>query len=78
MKRLVAGVIDFVVGDDVWVGVGIAGAVLLTAVLARIPVDAWWLLPSAVPAIVAVSLLRATRSAPPPSPAADRPGEERQ
>jgi len=61
MRRALAAVIDFVAGDDVWVAVGVACAVVLTAVLARLPLDPWWLLPLAVPAIVATSLLRATR-----------------
>jgi hypothetical protein len=61
VRRFALGVVDFVVGDDVWVAVGVAGAVLLTAALTHL-VDPWWLLPLAVPAIVAVSLLRATRA----------------
>ncbi|MCP9487495.1 MAG: hypothetical protein MSC30_16730 [Gaiellaceae bacterium MAG52_C11] len=55
--------IDFVAGDDVWVAVGVAGAIMLTGGLARLTIDAWWLLPLAVPAILAVSLLRLTRPA---------------
>lgn len=59
MKRVVAAIVDFIVGDDVWVAVGVACAIALTAVLSGLGVAAWWLLPVAVPAIVAVSLLRA-------------------
>jgi hypothetical protein len=61
VRRAIAAVVDFVVGDDVWVAVGVGAAVVLTVVLARLPIDPWWLLPLAVPAIVAVSLVRATR-----------------
>ena len=61
MRRAARVAIDFVVGDDVWVAVAVAGAILLTGALARLAIDPWWLLPPAVPAIVAVSLLRATR-----------------
>jgi membrane protein implicated in regulation of membrane protease activity len=61
MRRALAAVVDFIAGDDVWVAVGVGAAVVLTVVLAHLPVDPWWLLPLAVPAIVAVSLLRATR-----------------
>ena len=61
MRRAVAAVVGFIVGDDVWVAAGVGAAVVLTAVLARLPVDPWWLLPVAVPVIVAVSLVRATR-----------------
>jgi hypothetical protein len=58
---VVAAIADFVVGDDLRVAVGVACAIALTAALSRLGIDPWWLLPSAVPAIVAVSLLRATR-----------------
>ena len=61
MRRVIIAVVDFVVGDDVWVAGGVAGAVVLTGALARLPVDPWWVLPLAVPAIVAISLLRAIR-----------------
>lgn len=60
MRRVVAGIVDFVVGDDVWVAVGVACAIALTALLADLGADPWWLLPSVVPGIVAISLLRAT------------------
>ena len=59
MRRAVAAIVDFIVGDDVWVAVGVAAAVISTALLTRLPIDPWWLLPVAVPATVAGSLLRA-------------------
>lgn len=58
MRRAIAAVVDFIVGDDVWVALGVGAAIAVTAVLARLPLDPWWLLPLAVPAVVAVSLLR--------------------
>ena len=61
MRRAAGAVSDFVIGDDVWVAVGVAGAIVLTGAITRLAIDPWWLLPLAVPAIVAVSLLRATR-----------------
>jgi hypothetical protein len=61
VKRVVAAIVDFVVGDDVWVAVGVASAIVVTAALSHLGANPWWLLPSAVPAIVAISLLRATR-----------------
>lgn len=64
MKRVVTAIVDFVAGDDIWVAVGVGAAVVLTGALARLPIDPWWLLPLAVPAIVAISLLRATRRQP--------------
>ena len=63
MRRVVEAVVGFVVGDDLWVAVGVACAVVLTGALVHVPVDPWWLLPLAVPVVVAVSLLRATRPA---------------
>ena len=60
MRRAARAAVEFVVGDDIWVAAGVAGAVLLTAGLARLSVNPWWLLPLAVPTIVGISLLRAT------------------
>ena len=65
MKRMIASVVDFIAGDDVWVALGVVCAIALTGVLARAGLDPWWLLPVVVPATVAVSLLRATRPRPP-------------
>ena len=50
---------DFVVGDDWRVAAGVAIALALTALLARAGVDAWWLLPVAIPLVLAGSLRRA-------------------
>ena len=61
MKRMIASVVDFIAGDDVWVALGVVCAIALTGVLARAGLDPWWLLPVVVPATVAVSLLRATQ-----------------
>ena len=58
MRRLVAAVVDFVVGDDVWVAVGIVVAVAATAVAVHEGLDAWWLLAAAVPLVVGLSLFR--------------------
>jgi uncharacterized membrane protein len=54
----------FIVGDDWTVAVGVVAALGLTAVLAHAGVPAWWLLPVAVVALLALSLIRAARSAP--------------
>jgi hypothetical protein len=58
VRRLVAAVVDFVVGDDVWVAVGIVVAIAATAVAVREGLDAWWLLAAAVPLVVGLSLFR--------------------
>jgi hypothetical protein len=47
---------DFIVGDDWLAAVGVAIALILTAVL-----ESWWILPLAVALVLAASLYRATR-----------------
>ncbi len=53
---------DFVVGDDWRVAVGVVVALAGTAGLARAGVPAWWLLPLAALALLALSLRRVVRS----------------
>jgi hypothetical protein len=50
---------DFVVGDDWRAAAGIVLAIALTASLVAEGVNAWWLLPVAVAAILWLSLRRA-------------------
>ena len=52
---------DFVVGDDWRAAAGIVLAIGVTASVAAGGVDAWWLMPVAVAAVLWLSLLRATR-----------------
>ena len=52
----------FVVGDDWRVAAGIGVAIAITWVLVDRGVDAWWLLPVAVPLVLAQSLRRTVRS----------------
>jgi hypothetical protein len=52
---------DFIVGDDWMVAAGVVVALAATAVLAHAHVAAWWLLPAAVVALLALSLVRASR-----------------
>ncbi len=63
MKRIVAfGSFwwDFVVGDDWRAAAGVVVALGITALLVWAGVDAWWLMPAATAAILAISLARAT------------------
>jgi hypothetical protein len=53
---------SFIVGDDWLVAAGIAVALGLAGFLTHRGVDAWWLLPLAVVAVLASSLRRATRA----------------
>jgi len=62
VRRALAGVLDFVVGDDVWTALAVVLAVAATVVVARAGLDAWWLLPVAVPLAVLSSVRRASAS----------------
>ena len=53
---------DFVVGDDWRVAAGIVAALVLTAVLTHHGVNAWWLMPASMVALLVESLLRAVRA----------------
>ncbi len=64
MKRIGRAVIEFVVGDDIWIAVALAVLLAVAAALVRIGGEAWWLLPVGVPATLWVSLLRARRRTP--------------
>jgi hypothetical protein len=55
---------DFIVGDDWTVAALVAAALLLTAVLNRAGVVAWWILPLTVIVAVGNSLRRESRPAP--------------
>jgi hypothetical protein len=52
---------DFIVGDDWRAALGIGIAIAATASLVAAGVDAWWLMPVAVAAVLWLSLRRASR-----------------
>jgi len=52
---------DFVVGDDWRAALGVALAIGATAAVVAAGVDAWWLLPVGVAAVLWLSLRRAAR-----------------
>lgn len=52
---------NFIVGDDWTMAAGVVIALLLSALLARAGLDAWWLLPGAVALLLGFSLWRATQ-----------------
>jgi hypothetical protein len=52
---------DFVVGDDPRTAAGVTVAIALTWLLEHEDVTAWWLLPVAIPLLLADSLRRQTR-----------------
>ena len=54
---------DFVVGDDWLTAVGVVAAIGLTALLVHSGgIDAWWVVPVAVAALLWLSLRRAARA----------------
>jgi hypothetical protein len=53
---------DFIVGDDWTVAAGVVLALAATAALAHNHVPGWWLLPTAVAALLVLSLVRAARA----------------
>jgi hypothetical protein len=52
---------DFIVGDDWVIAAGVVIALLAAARLAQHGSSAWWVMPVAVAALLAVSIWRATR-----------------
>jgi hypothetical protein len=63
VKSLGRGVIDFVVGDDVWVAVLVLVLLATAAFLVHVGAAPFWLLPVGVPAVLWGSLDRARRRA---------------
>ena len=63
MRRVLRGIVDFVVGDDVWIAVAVLLLLVAASALVRLGGEAWWLLPIGVPAALWISLLRARRAA---------------
>jgi hypothetical protein len=53
---------DFIVGDDWRAAAGVLLAIGVTAVLVALSVDAWWLMPAAIAAVLWLSLQRAARA----------------
>jgi hypothetical protein len=62
---------DFIIGDDWVIAAGVVAALALTALIADRGLTAWWVMPVAVIALLAVSLrreLRQSSSDRPPQP----------
>jgi hypothetical protein len=60
ITRFAAAVWGFVVGDDWITAVGVAAAIGLTAVVAATDAPAWWVMPAAALALLALSVRRAS------------------
>ncbi len=61
VEALVRFIWDFVVGDDWRIAVGVVAALGLTALVAGAGTIAWWILPAAVAAVLALSVWHAAR-----------------
>jgi hypothetical protein len=61
VRGFLLAVWEFVVGDDWRTAIGVALALALTALVAAAGVSAWWVMPLAVFALLALSLRRAMR-----------------
>ena len=61
VSALLAGVWEFVVGDDWRTALGVVLALALTALLADASISAWWVMPLAVIGLLALSIRRAAR-----------------
>jgi hypothetical protein len=63
MRGVWRGVVDFVVGDDIWIAVAVLLLLALSAAVVHSGGNAWWLLALGVPTALWVSLERARREA---------------
>jgi hypothetical protein len=61
LRKAGLGIWDFVVGDDWRTALGVVAALGLTALVADTALAAWWIMPLAVLALLALSLRRAAR-----------------
>ncbi len=61
VRAFLAGVWEFVVGDDWRTALGVVVALGVTATLAAAGLAAWWVMPPAVIGLLALSIRRAVR-----------------
>jgi hypothetical protein len=59
LARVATAVWQFVVGDDWRLALGVAISIGAVALLVELSVNAWWLLPVAVPTLLWISVSRA-------------------
>jgi hypothetical protein len=59
VKRFLLFLWDFFVGDDPVIAAGVVVTLALTAIVAGTSIPAWWIVPVAVAALLAVSVWRA-------------------
>jgi len=61
LARVLGEVWSFFVGDDWLTAAGVVAALAVTALVADAGIAAWWVMPPAVAALLALSLRRAMR-----------------
>lgn len=66
VRRILAAIYDFVVGDDWRLALGAVGALGGVALLVAAGVDGWWFAPLFVLAVLVASLLSARETPGPP------------
>ena len=59
VRGTLVGVWEFIVGDDWVTAIGVVAALGVTALIAGASASAWWVMPIAVLALLALSLRRA-------------------
>ena len=62
-RRLARGILEFVVGEDWLIGLGVVISLALTAVVADLGLPAWWVMPPAVLLLLTLTVRRAVREA---------------
>lgn len=62
LRAFLAFWVDFVIGDDWGVAVGVVVALAVTDGLSTLGVPSWWVLPAAVLILLPLSLWRARRA----------------
>lgn len=65
LRRAATAAWWFIAGDDWRLALGAGAAIGVVAVLVALSVNAWWVLPVAIPALLWISVSRAARARPP-------------
>jgi hypothetical protein len=63
VERFLAGLWEFIVGDDWRTALGVVLALALTALIATTTIASWWIMPPAVIGLLGLSIRRAARQA---------------
>ena len=61
LRAMAAFVYDLVIGDDWTLALGLAAAVVVTVAISRTTFPSWWVLPTAIVALLPLSVLRTAR-----------------